>query len=69
MCSFREQVEDVEYFHAVGTQDLHKLVVLHLGAFHPQDIVEQEFGAVGRGKALQAQFWPVNEHFAEFSDL
>jgi len=43
--------------------------MLQLGAFHPEYIVEQQFGAIGGGQPLQAQLRPVDKHLAKFTNF
>ena len=64
-----EQHVEVEHLDAAGPHLLHELVVLVLGALHPEHVVEEQLVVVGGGEALQAQVRSVDHHLAELSHL
>ncbi len=64
-----QQVLHVEDFGATLAHDPGELVVLPLGALHPQHVVEEQFVVVGRGETLQAQLGAMDDHFAQFADF
>ncbi len=54
---------------AAVLQDLRERVVLLLGALHPEDVVEEQLGAVARRDALELAARPVHEHPPQLTDL
>jgi hypothetical protein len=56
-------------FNAALSHRLDKLIVLPLGAFHPQDIVKKQLIVIAGGQALQAEVWPVNDHFMKLANF
>ena len=46
-----------------------ELVVLPLGALHPQHIVEQQVVVVGGGQPLQAELRPVDDDLAQLANF
>ena len=53
----------------MGTQVLDKGIVFLTGTFDPDDIIEEKLLRVRGGQALQAQVWPMHQHFAQFTDF
>ena len=59
----------VVHLDAPVTHGFHKLVVLPLGALHPQHIIKQQIVVVAGGQALQAEIRPVNDDLAQLADF
>jgi hypothetical protein len=43
--------------------------VLILGAFHPQDVIEQQVVVVRRGQPLEAELRAMNDDLAQFPNF
>ena len=66
---FRQQVLQIEYLDPALLHTRHKLVVLPLGTLQPQHSIEEQIVMVRRCEPLQAQFRPVHNHLAQFTNL
>ena len=64
-----QQVAQVEHLDAPLAHAGHELVVLVLGALHPEHVVEQQVVVVRRGQPLEAEFRAVHHHLAELAHL
>ena len=66
---FGEQVAEQVDLDAALAHLLDELVVLELGALHPEHVVEEQIVVVRRRQPLEAQLGPMDHHLAQLPDL
>ena len=64
-----QQVQEEEHLHPAFAHGRDELVVLPLGAFHPQHVVEQQVVVIRRGQPLEAELRPMHDHLAQLADF
>src|SRR5690606_34547982 len=64
-----QQLVEVVHRDAAVLHDLDELVMLLLGALHPEDLVEQVARLVLRRQAVHLQPWAVHNHLPELAHL